>query len=148
MGLRKNISRTVPAGVILTVACAAIFAMRGSANGAAYRQNNAPRLAGNWSGDSICLDRQSACHDEKVVYRITLYPDDAARVKIQGDKIVSGQPVTMGVSDYKWDRTAHILTHDDQFGAWKITVKEKTMDGIMTSPAGKPFRHLTLKKDE
>jgi len=130
------------------MACAAVFAIRASTYSVAYAENVEPTLAGNWSGDSICLDRQSACHDENVVYRITLYPDDAARVKVQGDKIVNGQAVTMGVSDYKWDRSTQTLTHEDQFGAWKITVKENTMDGIMTSAAGKPFRHLTLKKDE
>jgi hypothetical protein len=94
------------------------------------------------------LDRQSACHDEKVIYRIALYPNDAARVKVQGDKIVNGQPVTMGVSDYKWNREKNTLTHEDQFGAWKIVVKGNTMEGTMTSPAKTPFRHLTLKKDE
>src|SRR5690242_19379834 len=126
MRLQRNGTRTMRVTAIFAIACAAIFVTNSSANCAAYLQNNEPTLAGNWSGDSICLDRRSACHDEKVVYRITLYSDDAARVKVQGDKIVNGQPVTMGVSDYKWDRTAHILTHDDQFGAWKITVKEKT----------------------
>jgi hypothetical protein len=148
MRVQGNGARTILAAAIFAIAGGAIFAMTGSASSVASAQNTEPKLAGNWSGDSICLDRQSACHDEKVVYRITLYPDDAARVKIQGDKIVNGQPVTMGVGDYKWDRTGQTLTHDDQFGAWKITVKENTMDGIMTSPAGKPFRHLMLKKEE
>jgi len=112
------------------------------------RKDDGAKLEGNWSGDSICLDGQSACHDEKVIYRIALYPDDATRVKVQGDKIVNGQPVTMGVSDYSWDREKNTLTHEDQFGAWKIVVKGNTMDGTMTLPAKTPFRHLMLKKDE
>jgi hypothetical protein len=126
--------------VMAAMICVVTFVTIGADDGA--------KLAGNWSGDSICLDRQSACHDEKVIYRIALYPNDAARVKVQGDKIVNGQPVTMGVSDYKWNREKNTLTHEDQFGAWKIVVKGNTMEGTMTSPAKTPFRHLTLKKDE
>jgi len=129
----------------LTVAIMAIICAAAFGTG---RANEATELAGNWSGDSICLDRQSGCHDEKVIYRIALYPNDAARVKIQGDKVVNGQAVTMGVSDYMWDGEKNTLTHEDQFGAWKIVVKGNTMDGTMTSPAGKKFRHLTVKKDE
>jgi hypothetical protein len=125
---------------VMAMICAAAFG--------AGRADDGAKLAGIWSGDSICLDRQSACHDEKVIYRIALYPNDAARVKVQGDKIVNGQPVTMGVSDYKWDSEKNTLTHEDQFGAWKIVVKGNTMEGTMTSPAKTPFRHLTLKKDE
>jgi hypothetical protein len=125
---------------MIAIICAAAFG--------AGHADDAAKLAGDWSGDSICLDRQSACHDEKVIYRIALYPNDAARVKIQGDKIVNGQAVTMGVGDYNWDSAKSTLTHDDQFGAWIIVVKGNRMDGTMTSPAGKAFRHLTLKKDE
>jgi hypothetical protein len=126
----------------------AMFALICVAAFGAGRADDGVKLAGNWSGDSICLDRQSACHDEKVIYRIALYPNDAARVKVQGDKIVNGQAVTMGVSDYVWDREKNLLTHEDQFGGWKILVKGNTMDGTMTSPGGKQFRHLILKKDE
>lgn len=125
----------------------AVIVGAGATHGAFIADDRA-KLAGNWSGDSICLDRQSACHDEKVVYRISLYPNDATRVKVQGDKIVNGRAVTMGTDDYKWDEKTNTMTHDDQYGAWKIVVKGNTMDGMMTSPAGTPFRHLTLKKDE
>jgi len=123
----------------------AVIAGAGATHGALVADDGT-KLAGNWSGDSICLDGQSACHDEKVIYRISLYPDDSTRVKVQGDKIVNGQAVTMGVGDYKWDEKTTTLTHDDQFGAWKIVVKGDAMDGVMTSPAGTPFRHLILKK--
>jgi hypothetical protein len=128
------------AAAMITVICAAAFG--------AGRADDGVKLSGNWSGDSICLDRQSACRDEKVIYRIASYPNDSSRVKVQGDKVVNGQAVTMGVSDYMWDGEKNLLTHEDQFGAWKILVKGNTMDGTMTSPAKTPFRHLTLTKDE
>lgn len=82
------------------------------------------------------------------MYRISVYPDDPARVKIQGDKLVNGQPVTMGTSDYSYDREKGILRHEDQYGSWTITVKGNTMDGTMMTAGNAPFRHLTLKKDE
>lgn len=105
------------------------------------------RLVGNWSGDSTCVDKQSACHDEKVVYRISAYADDSTRVKIQGDKIVNGQPVTMGTADYKFDQEMGVLSHEDEHGAWKITVNGNRLDGTMTVN-GAAFRKLALKKDD
>jgi hypothetical protein len=137
--------RRATIAMVIAAMCAVIVGA-GATRGALAADDRA-KLAGNWPGDSICLDRQSACHEEKVVYRIALYPSDTTRVKVQGDKIVNGRAVTMGVGDYNWDEKKNELTHEDQFGAWKIVVKGDTMDGMMTSPAGTAFRHLTLKKD-
>jgi hypothetical protein len=51
---------------------------------------------GVWRGQSVCLVRPSACHDEIVVYRIT--PMKAAdSVAIDARKIVNGQEEEMGV---------------------------------------------------
>src|SRR5262245_33937255 len=45
-------------------------------------------LAGDWTGESICVGEVGACHDEQVVYHISVDPSDATKVKIGADKIV------------------------------------------------------------
>jgi hypothetical protein len=141
---RLGLGRIVIGLAILVIVVAVARYNSASKAGAA---EDLGRLAGNWSGDSICVDRQSACHDEKVVYRISIYQGDTTRVKIQADKIVDEKPVTMGAEDYKFDRELGVLSHEDEHGAWKIVVNGNRLDGTMTVN-GAQFRKLTLKKDE
>src|SRR5437016_2301150 len=60
-------------------------------------------ITGDWTGESICAGNNPACHDEKVVYHISIDPSDSAKVKIAADKIVDGKPQPMGVIDLKYD---------------------------------------------
>src|SRR5438477_9370336 len=47
-------------------------------------------LAGDWTGESICVGDNPSCHDEKIVYHISIDPTDPTKVKIAADKIVDG----------------------------------------------------------
>src|SRR5258708_26892129 len=58
---------------------------------------------GDWRGDSICVVRESACHDEKSLYHVARLPDKPGWVSIRLDKIVDGKPVTMGAEDCRYD---------------------------------------------
>ncbi len=141
---RLGFGRIVIAVAIVVIVVGVAWYNSASKAGAA---EDVGRLVGNWSGDSVCVDRKSACQDEKVVYRISGYAGDPTRVKIQADKIVDGKPVTMGVEDYRIDHELGVLSHEDEHGVWKITVNGNRLDGTMTV-GGAPFRRLTLKKDE
>src|SRR5215467_12814047 len=59
-------------------------------------------LVGNWSGESICQDRNSACRDEKNVYHVSKSKNPGI-MTISADKIVDGQAVNMGSIDFKYD---------------------------------------------
>jgi len=92
-------------------------------------------LAGDWTGESICFGDNPSCHDEKVVYHISIDPTDATKVKIAADKIVDGKPEFMGDIFLKYDAARQTLTGDLQSpryrGVWEFTVKGNTIEGSL-----------------
>jgi len=93
-------------------------------------------LAGDWTGESICAGNNPSCHDEKVVYHISVDPADATKVKIAADKIVEGKPEFMGDIFLKYDAAKQTLTGDLQNsrykGVWEFTVKGNIIEGSLT----------------
>ena len=71
-------------------------------------------LAGDWIGESICFGDNPSCHDEKVIYHISVDPTDSTKVKIAADKIVDGKPEFMGDIFLKYDAAKQTLTGDLQ----------------------------------
>jgi hypothetical protein len=93
-------------------------------------------LAGDWIGESICVGNNPSCHDEKVVYHISVDPSDSTKVKIGADKIVDGKPEFMGDILLKYDAAKQTLIGDLQSpryrGVWEFTVKGNTIEGSLT----------------
>lgn len=93
-------------------------------------------LAGDWTGESICVGNNPSCHDEKVVYHISVDPADVTRVKIGADKIVDGKPEFMGDIFLKHDAAKQTLTGDLQSpryrGVWEFTINGNTIEGSLT----------------
>src|SRR6202007_3461106 len=51
----------------------------------------APQVAGVWRGTSGCMVKNSPCHDETNVYRITAIAGKSYRYRVAGRKIGAGQ---------------------------------------------------------
>ena len=95
----------------------------------------AAKLAGDWTGESICVGEIGSCHDETVVYHISLDVSDQTKVKMVADKIVNGKPEWMGDIDLKYDAKNNTLTGDltsARRGVWEFTVKENIMWGTLS----------------
>jgi len=104
-------------------------------------------LVGNWSGESICQDKNSPCHDEKNVYHISRSKKPGI-LTISADKIVDGKAINMGNIDFKYDKENKTLTSESDRAVWKFVVNDKTMEGTLTLMPGKRlFRRVTLRKD-
>src|SRR5258706_16468054 len=84
-------------------------------------------LTGDWAGESICVGNNPSCHDEKVVYHISVDLSDSTKVKIAADKIVDGKADPMGVIDLTYDASKQALTGETQTARyhlrWEFTVK-------------------------
>lgn len=113
------------------------------------------KLVGNWSGESICVNKEKfpSCHDEQVIYRIVLAPGKPDTVTITADKLVNGQPETMGVIDFIYDAQKQMLTGDFKNSrvhlVIELTVKGEQIEGILaTLPERTLTRRINLKKDE
>ena len=70
---------------------------------AAFAQKSASSVAGTWEGESICVVRDSPCHDEHVVYEISRDPTPQSAAspqplewKMDAYKIVKGEKQPMG----------------------------------------------------
>ena len=94
-------------------------------------------LAGDWTGESICFGNNPSCHDEKVVYHVSIDPSDSTKVKIGADKIIDGKPDFMGDIYLKYDAAKQTLTGDLQSpryrGVWEFTVRGNTIEGGLYS---------------
>jgi hypothetical protein len=124
----------------------AALAVADSGRGKTAPTDDLPALIGDWTGDSTCQVKQSACRDEKALYRIAQLSDRPGWVSITFDKIVDGRPVTMGALPCK-DEDGTLTCEYDR-GVWKLAVKGNQMTGTLTTPDGTVFRRVTLKKDQ
>ena len=52
-------------------------------------------LIGDWRGESICVVKPSACHDEESLYHVSPVPQKPGAFSLKADKIVNGRPVYM-----------------------------------------------------
>jgi Protein of unknown function (DUF3224) len=104
--------------------------------GSSVAESQTASLAGDWIGESICVGNNPSCHDEKVVYHISVDSADATKVKIAADKIVDGKPEFMGDIFLKYDAAKQTLTGDLQSpryrGVWEFTIKGNTIEGSLT----------------
>ena len=107
---------------------------------------NVADLVGDWNGTSLCQVKSSACHDEEVVYRMSKPHDD--KITIQADKIVEGKPITMGASEWAYDKSTGTLTWQIPRGTWKLAVNGDTMDGTLIVSENVLFRKIHLKKSK
>ena len=96
----------------------------------------ASSLAGDWTGESICAGNNPSCHDEHVVYHISVNALDSTSVKIAADKIVDGKLEWMGDIILKYDAAKQTLTGDFQSprykGIWEFTVKGNLIEGTLS----------------
>lgn len=131
------------------VLSAASLTIGQTAQGKNTADGGVSRLVGNWTGDSICLIRPSACHDEKALYKIAKSPDGSTNlVRITACKIVDGREIIMGSSDWNYDPQKGTLQWDGPHGVWKLVVEGNSMHGTLTLPDKTIFRRLTLRKVE
>src|SRR5437588_1637960 len=110
-------------------------------------------LTGNWTGESICVGNNRSCHDEKVVYHISVDPADSTKVKIAADKIVDGKPEPMGVIDLKYDPGKQSLTGETQTARyrlwWEIVIKGNVMECMLSVLPDKTIaRRIKVQKNE
>jgi hypothetical protein len=58
------------------------------------------KLAGTWRGDSLCVEKGTACHDEVAVYRIAAIAGKPDYLMVSGGKVVDGKEIVMGTGEW------------------------------------------------
>lgn len=105
------------------------------------------QLIGTWIGESICQVKNSPCHDEKAIYRISK-AKEAGKVTIDLGKIVDGKAESMVVLDFKYEKKNKKLVCTYKHGVWEFTVNGDQMTGTLTTPDKVVYRRVSLKKDQ
>lgn len=103
--------------------------------------------AGIWRGDSICVPKNTACHDEIAVYRVSAIPGKHGYVYVVGGKVVDGKEVVMGSGEWRFDASTHTLTTELPQGDIALVVSGDKMQGTFTLHDKTILRRITLKKE-
>lgn len=104
----------------------------------------APSPIGTWRGTSICLVRNSPCHDESTVYRITR-AGGGDSVAVDALKIVGGQEESMGVlacGVTAPDMATVVVRCAMRNGVWSFRVRGDSLVGELRLPDGSKFRDV------
>ena len=102
------------------------------------------KIAGVWRGNSVCLDKNSSCHDEVNVYRFLPVAGKDTFV-VTASKVVDGREIEMGRSEFKYDeKTKSVECEKPRI---RLTIlRDNWMEGALTLEDGKEYRKIRLKK--
>ncbi|HZD95004.1 MAG TPA: hypothetical protein VE133_12165 [Candidatus Sulfotelmatobacter sp.] len=132
--------------LLITVALAPGVPAQAQSPVAGKTASDTNTLAGDWLGDSICVVRESACHDEKALYHVRKSGDQPNRFSLQADKIVDGHPEVMGTMECIYAPNAHTLHCELPKGVVNLTLQGARLEGNMKLMDGTLWRNITLKK--
>jgi len=114
---------------------------------AASGADDLSRFLGKWRGDSSCVARNTACHDETVIYRLANLPNKPGYVLVSADKIVNGNAINMGTLEFRHDQTQQMLVCECSQGVWRFKRNGGRMEGKLTLQDGTEFRRVTLQRE-
>ena len=111
-------------------------------------------LEGTWKGSSICLLRNTACHDEVVVYHIVrLAPDSlgTTTLRVIMNKIVNGKEEDMAdLAPCTFTQATNALhcpmPRTARAGDWNFKLNGDTLDGGLWISGGTKFRDIHVKR--
>jgi hypothetical protein len=102
-------------------------------------------IKGDWHGESICQQKNTACRDEQIVLHFSA-PDATGKLSVAADKIVSGKAVDMGTVWLQYDREKHVLDGNDEGRIWHFQVRGAAMTGTLTT-GGQLIRKISVTKN-
>jgi len=132
--------------VLALVSASALVSLAGAATWMEQTTADNSSPLGDWRGESICVVRESACHDEDSLYHFTKLAEKPGWFSIKLDKIMNGKAITMGSMECSYDTAKQSLNCAFPRGVMRFIVSANKMEGTMTLPDGTLWRKLSLKK--
>lgn len=106
------------------------------------------KLVGTWRGESLCVEKGTACHDEMAVYRIAAIPGKPGYLMVSGGKVVDGKEIVMGTGEWRYDSAKRTLSVELPRGVITLKADGGKLEGTFTLPDKTVLRRITLKKAE
>ena len=132
--------------VLALVSASALVSLAGAATWMEQTTADNSSPLGDWRGESICVVRESACHDEDSLYHFTKLAEKPGWFSIKLDKIMNGKAITMGSMECSYNTAKQSLNCEFPRGVMRFIVSANKMEGTMTLPDGTLWRKLSLKK--
>ena len=114
----------------------------------ASRAGEERKLEGTWRGDSLCVEKGAACHDEVAVYRIATMPGKRGYLMVTGGKVVDGKEIVMGSGEWRYDSEKQTLSVELPRGVITLKLNGDKLEGTFILPDKTVFRRITLKKSD
>ena len=110
--------------------------------------STAQSITGVWKGTSLCQVKNSPCHDEIVVYRISK-DSSADSYQVSASKIIDGKENDMGILNLSFDPKQKILFLIDSArkARWEFKLTGKEMHRTLFSK-GVLYRIIDLKRED
>jgi hypothetical protein len=102
------------------------------------------RIAGTWRGNSVCMVKNSPCHDEVNVYHFSKLAGKPSSFSATASKIVDAKEIVMGTGEWTYDAGKQML--ECKAPAIRLVLDRNKMEGSLTLPDGTVYRHISLKK--
>ena len=106
---------------------------------------NSSQIAGTWRGNSVCVVKDSPCHDEINVYRFSKISGRVESFSVTASKVVDGKEVVMGTSEWTYDFEKHVL--ECKLPSVRLVLDGDKMEGALKLADGTVYRRIYLKRD-
>jgi len=147
--MRIPVFRTTVIAVCLAASLLpAVVAISQNAPANASTAGDESKLAGTWRGDSLCVEKDTGCHDEIAVFRIAAIPGKRGYLLVTGRKVVDGKQIVMGSGEWRYESGKHTLTGELPRGVITLKLDGDELEGTFTLPDKTVLRRITLKKSD
>ena len=116
-------------------------------------QGPAAEILGTWRGTSLCVDRarDTACHDEEVIYQVDSAAGPTGPVRVVADKVVNGSRESMGVIRLRYDTTTHAWAAEIRTARgqvlWSFAPNGDEMSGtLLELPSRRLIRRVAVRR--
>jgi hypothetical protein len=131
------------------LAGAALFPTRLAAQS---RPGPVAAILGTWHGTSTCVDRarDTACHDEEVIYQVDSAAGPTGPVRMVADKVVNGSRESMGELWLRYDTTTRAWSAELRARfhmRWSFEPNGDEMSGTLSElPSGRLIRRVAARR--
>jgi hypothetical protein len=102
-------------------------------------------IAGVWRGHSVCVDKDSPCHDEVNVYRFSRIVGRPNEFSVTASKVVDGKEIVMGSGTWKYDEKAKVV--ESEKPPIRMMIEGRKMEGTLNLADGTAYRRIYLEKE-
>jgi hypothetical protein len=102
-------------------------------------------IEGVWRGHSVCVDKNSPCHDEMNVYRFSRVEGQQNEFSVTASKVVDGKEILMGSGKWVYDEKKKVV--ESEKPPIRLAIDGKKMEGALRLADGTAYRRIYLEKE-